>query len=164
MKNSNKIEKKDRDDVGGYCFQGQEQMSKLEMRPNETSVNFQTKHPVRVIPHSDGLCLALYKFFASHACKVTWGSASITPNARSIPYATRQPLFTPSFESSSFSSLNPLDLASEHPTFCSDGTPEDSENTINSDPDPGCLDSDPSNQDTNSSATQPEDSLMWLGL
>ena len=74
------------------------------------------------------------------------------------------PSLPPSFKSSSFSFLNSLDLATEHPTFCSDGTPEDSENTINSDPDPGCLDSDPSNQDTNSSATQPEDSSMWLGL
>ena len=74
------------------------------------------------------------------------------------------PSLPPSSESSSFSSLNPSDLATEHPTFCSDGTPEDSENTINSDPDPGCLDTDPSNQDTNSGATQPEDSSTWPGL
>ena len=41
-------------------------------RPNETSVrSFQTKNPVRAVPHSDGLCLALYKFFASCTCIVT---------------------------------------------------------------------------------------------
>ena len=74
------------------------------------------------------------------------------------------PSLPPSFKSSSFSSLNPSDLATEHPTFCSDGTPEDLENTINSDPDPGCLDTDPSSQDTNSGATQPEDLSTWLGF
>ena len=40
-------------------------------RPNETSVSFQTKNPARAVRHSDGLCLAFYKLFASRACTVT---------------------------------------------------------------------------------------------
>ena len=45
-----------------------------------------------------------------------------------------------------------------------DSTLEDSKNNINSDPDPGCLDSDPSDQDNNASTAQPEDSSTWLNL
>jgi hypothetical protein len=60
--------------------------------------------------------------------------------------------------------LDSSDLATEHTNLCSDGIPEDSENAIDSDPDPGCLDSNPSDQDNNASATQPEDPLMLPGL
>ncbi|KAF8895750.1 hypothetical protein CPB84DRAFT_1748364 [Gymnopilus junonius] len=48
--------------------------------------------------------------------------------------------------------------------FPSDSTLEDSKNNINSDPDPGCLDSDPSDQDNDASTTQLEDSLTWPNL
>ena len=66
--------------------------------------------------------------------------------------------------SSSFSALDVSDPATEHQPFSSNSALEDSENNINSDPDPGCLDSDPSNQDNNASTAQPEDSSTWLNL
>jgi hypothetical protein len=51
-------------------LEGSENSLQVE-RLNETIVSFRTKNPARAVPHSDGLCLALYKFFASRACTVT---------------------------------------------------------------------------------------------
>lgn len=66
--------------------------------------------------------------------------------------------------SSSFSALDFPDLATEHQPFPSNSALEDSKNNIDSDPNPGCLDSDPSNQDNNAGTTQLEDSLTWPNL
>lgn len=60
--------------------------------------------------------------------------------------------------SGSFSSQDSLDRATEHQPIHCDSTTEDSD-TVDTDPDPGCLDSDPSDRDT----TQPEDS-SWPNL